>query len=328
MTNKQNTTEELLQTGKNISLSAGERDEMKSTLLSYAQYHGVKEKTAPRRAWTSLVWVRTMAASAVALVLFVGTGYASTDSLPGEPLYALKVNVVEELVTATKFTEQSQLAHNTVLTNRRLAEVRELARTDRLTAESVTALETELDELVFELHEIIESDTDGSLTTESTLEATNNTAAITAASNKIVRTKASADIAELLEDVVDDAAAFNTEEMQDFITSASDDMISQYIADQLQELSQQVSAGMATSTRLKTQEYIEEVRENIETGNIDTASILISEAVLLVDTDEFEVGYETKVKEEEPTATSTTHNPTPDPAVLDASTSTATTTDS
>ena len=82
---------ELLESGKKHSLSSEERNSIKFTLLDHAR-KSLSHESRPAFARFSRA---LLPAFAVVVFVFIGTAYASKNSLPGDPLYAMKVHVVE-----------------------------------------------------------------------------------------------------------------------------------------------------------------------------------------------------------------------------------------
>jgi hypothetical protein len=85
-------------------------------------------------------------ASAFVLVMVagVGTSYAAETALPGQPLYAVKINVDEPVERATVASSDSQAQWELTLANRRLEEAEKLAASGSLTPASAAIVETQL----------------------------------------------------------------------------------------------------------------------------------------------------------------------------------------
>lgn len=292
------TTEELLEKGKGISLSQTEHAEIKASLLSYASYHGAKDTTPnPKPAW-SLWWVRGVTASTLALFLMISTGYAATDSLPGEPLYGVKVNVMEELVALGQFTEQAQLQYHQKRYEARLLEVHQLAAADELTLETVAIIKEEIGQLHTDVEETLAHDTDSSINQSAVLAVTSDIVSITKAISGVVETEISEVAAERIEDEVDAAAELHAEEMQDLLEAAATSTVELYIESQLKDISAELKAGtVSASTTIQVAEFIEDIDSAVASSNLDIAATLASEAAQHINTEEYTEDYENEMEE-------------------------------
>lgn len=95
------------------------------------------------------------ASVALVLVLFVGIGtsFAAEGALPGDPLYAVKIYVNEQVRGALAVSEASKAQWNVEQVSRRLAEAETLAAQDRLSEVARTQIELSLNESVKEFDE-------------------------------------------------------------------------------------------------------------------------------------------------------------------------------
>ena len=82
---------------------------------------------------------RVMVALASFVLILTGGGYAAAGSLPGDPLYGIKVNVLEPLALGLTFDESAKDEYKIELLQRRVAELQEL----RLNADVNLASEEE-----------------------------------------------------------------------------------------------------------------------------------------------------------------------------------------
>jgi len=69
---------------------------------------------------------RVMVAMASFVLIVTGGGYAAAGSLPGDPLYGIKVNVLEPLALGLTFDEVEKNEYRIELLQRRVAELQEL----------------------------------------------------------------------------------------------------------------------------------------------------------------------------------------------------------
>lgn len=125
----------LLKSGAHITLSNDEKAEMKLALLSHATQTLQYEKRKGHMSWHRLLFP-TVATFASLLIMFVGTGYASTHSLPGETLYGVKVHMIEEIVALTKIDSNELVTYDIVRMETRLLELQQLSKTSEITGKN------------------------------------------------------------------------------------------------------------------------------------------------------------------------------------------------
>ncbi|MBI4085452.1 MAG: hypothetical protein HY432_03045 [Candidatus Liptonbacteria bacterium] len=82
---------------------------------------------------------------AIAAVLGGGTSFAAENSLPGDALYPIKVNLNENVVAALQFSSENRAAWETALAGRRLEEAAQLAAEGRMNAEIRAQIENSFD---------------------------------------------------------------------------------------------------------------------------------------------------------------------------------------
>jgi hypothetical protein len=140
--------------GKAFSLSERERTAIRLHLAAYIDEHPAKAPLFVRVSGHTdsiisgirmhLGYRSIAAALVLVLVAGVGTSYAAADSLPGNPLYALKVNLDEPVERATVASSQSETQWELTLANRRLQEAEKLAATGTLTPANATIVVDQL----------------------------------------------------------------------------------------------------------------------------------------------------------------------------------------
>jgi len=146
---------------KKLSMTASERRDVEDRLRAYMDYHPLPAsvKTASAKKQTKkaaediqrepFVWLKvprrfiTMSFSVTAMFLLVVVPAMAEQALPGDMLYRVKVNINEEIRGSLSFSATDRAGWETERVARRLAEVRELARTGKLTPElEATVTET------------------------------------------------------------------------------------------------------------------------------------------------------------------------------------------
>src|SRR3569832_765032 len=144
------------------SLNTSEKARMRNELMHFMSEHPVRAPFSVRAAdmaasfgdflasrSQSRMRVLTMA-FALALFVGIGTSYASEAALPGDPLYAIKVNFTEPIRGALAVSQAAKAQWNAQLVSRRLAEAESLAAEDKLTPVARTQIELALNQSVHE----------------------------------------------------------------------------------------------------------------------------------------------------------------------------------
>lgn len=127
------------------SLSDAERARMRSELAAYASYHGVRAlpKRSAAQGWLAHFRRPLPAALGILVAVLAATGgiaYAAEGALPGNPLYGVKVGVVEPVQGAFAVSTEAQAAWQMTLAERRLFEAATLAAHNELSTTTANAL--------------------------------------------------------------------------------------------------------------------------------------------------------------------------------------------
>ncbi len=136
---------------KGISLSSTEAQQMRERLSAYADLHTSLPKTAVVSPFNFIIssyvlHARSFTAAALALVLVtggVGITFAAQNSLPGQPLYAVKVSIAEPLQTALITNPTQKAQWQSTLASRRFSEASDLAAQDKLATTTQLYLQEE-----------------------------------------------------------------------------------------------------------------------------------------------------------------------------------------
>jgi hypothetical protein len=124
-----------------IRLTHTEKEAMRSALFS------VPVSAAPLHSPYLRFFAPRAFAYAFSAVLIVGSGtaYAAQGSLPGNPLYPVKVNITERLETAFALTPEAKIDVNERIAERRIEEVVSLTESDTLDEETAEKLAENFD---------------------------------------------------------------------------------------------------------------------------------------------------------------------------------------
>jgi hypothetical protein len=132
-----------------VRLSSAQKQAMHSTLSEYANLHSVTSSAIQtgsftRLSFTTIIFSRAFVAGVLILMLVVGSGvgvtYAAGNSLPGQPLYAVKVDVAEPIQGALITSATGKADWQNELAERRLSEATTLAAQNDLASSTQTYL--------------------------------------------------------------------------------------------------------------------------------------------------------------------------------------------
>jgi len=129
---------------RNLRMTPEEKQAMKSRLFGAP----TPVMYPTRSPYLTFQFFAMRAVAGIVLVLIVGggTAYAAEGALPGQPLYAVKINVNEPVEVALATTPQAKVAVETQLAQRRVAEAEALASQGSLDATTSDELEHNFDE--------------------------------------------------------------------------------------------------------------------------------------------------------------------------------------
>lgn len=172
-------SQQLHNEAKTVKLQAAEKRELRERLISYMEYHplpaemkvsSVKQvaKAQPfTEAFTnvSIPFSRLFKYSAaLATLVLIIVPFVAERAVPGDTLYAMKVQFNEEVVSSLKFDTYQKVEWETERLNRRISEARLLASEGRLTeaveAEVAEAVKTHTENAKREIEELRTQDAD------------------------------------------------------------------------------------------------------------------------------------------------------------------------
>ncbi len=272
--------EQLLASGKTHSLSSTDKNAIKSLLLSHATaslQHEVKKAPSPWMTW----FLRGSVSFAAVLVMFIGTAYAAQDSLPGEPLYAIKVHVVEEVIALTKTETSERMTYDLSLMETRLSELQALSgQTEILSAKDLEVIGDQIEEHATHLTDTIEITTVAELPHEEKIELLSKLSGITQA--QVAITTADDNLTTISEAILD--MQTNTDDslagvVQDFASEQEAEVVEQYLSEQITEVSEQVTESTTDeATRDFVEYHLTEANDSLADGAITEAIISVLEA--------------------------------------------------
>lgn len=149
------TFQRILETLRSAQLTAHEKTLIRGQLQAYMREHPARAPFVVRwldifafAAHASVLRPRfQLAAAALVLVFAVGgTSYAAERSLPGDPLYAVKIHMNEPIQGALAISPEAKAQWNAQLAARRLEEAEELAAQNKLDSSASATLAAGLDQ--------------------------------------------------------------------------------------------------------------------------------------------------------------------------------------
>lgn len=285
MKNNLHTTEELLEKGKNAGLSVSEHDDMRSALLSYARYHGVDKTSSKSRFSMSNVWIRGFVSVSLMLVLFVGTGYASMNSLPGERLYMVKTDVVEELTFVTKLTKLSQLEYHHELYETRLFELQTLSEKGQMSVAALKDSRSELSELSDKVSELMNNGDE--IDDVVALELVGDMVAISNVTEMVVKDSGAKEQLDAFESITDELEQIHNDEVIDLLENGTS-TIESYVRDQLTEISDELTENdLEEIIAIRIADHVENMEISLRDGDYNEVVDQLIDAVTLIQTKEY-----------------------------------------
>lgn len=132
-----------------IRLTDEEKKAGRNALLQFMDHHPMAKKAGVFERFFARTRRTLMATGAAFMVLLISTGgitYASESSLPGDLLYDFKVEVVEEVQGAFKFSPEAKAEWDAKRMQRRFDEAEELKNQGKLNPESKFKIKEQMKE--------------------------------------------------------------------------------------------------------------------------------------------------------------------------------------
>lgn len=151
--------EKKFENAQRVALSRAEKDAIRGRIESFMRENpaGGGMIPSPWVAGRFLVFMHKPVALALIVLLALGggTAYAAEGALPGDALYSVKVDIVEEAVAAVTISDEARVRWDVRRAERRLEEATALATAGRMTVE----VETEIEQRFEHVAEAIENRT-------------------------------------------------------------------------------------------------------------------------------------------------------------------------
>lgn len=234
-------------------------------------------------------------------IIFMGTAYASKDSLPGEPLYAMKVQVAEEMVALTKTTPQERIAYDITRMQTRLAEIQTVLQLDTaLSSEDLAVFTHQIEEHTADITAEIETTDESVMPHEQKIDTLKQLSGLGRAQVKVARSSDElSEISETLEETHESASMALTATVDDFIDEQSAEVVQEYISDQITEIAEDVQASTTDEIiRDATERHLYDVDEALTDGDTSGALLSILEAQEVIDVDMYLDGSDETLESE------------------------------
>ena len=274
-------TKELFAVSQKTGLTASEQAEMWSGLKEYANYHTKPTATKQSDSLGMLSYVRHWYTAVAAMFLLVaGTGFTSTNSLPGEFLYPIKVQVTEPFLGSFQFGDAKQLEYLGTVIDNRLSEMKELQKIQKLTESEMVILEDKITEHSEDIIEIL-TETESN---ENNVDAKESVILLSEIVSDIRTQEYIEDIAvgvtrkSKIEEVEKTISQLYVDELSDF-SSEEPAEANLYIEDILDEIDAYVTESDQTlDSGIEIRDYLVDAAEALENNNLEQALFYSSEA--------------------------------------------------
>jgi len=154
--------EKIKEISASISLSVDEKNDLREKIISQMKAVELKQERTQhsKRIWfAQFLQPRLVPSFAVALIFVLSSGgiAAAQVSLPGNPLYGIKVNVNEKVKGIFMVSLEDKAQREIELVSRRLEETRSLALAEKLTPEARGVIENQLEKHTEKVKEYIKT---------------------------------------------------------------------------------------------------------------------------------------------------------------------------
>jgi hypothetical protein len=267
-------------------LSISEREAMQEALRAYRTFHPVSERDA--RPLAPVRWFVTRSAAAVALLLLlVVVPIQAQRALPGEPLYLIKVDVVEPFVGSFYASEYDQIRYTTTLMTRRLEEAHRLQQMNEYTEASAAVVAEEVLQRSAEITTLFVPEDGEDQVASSSLRALSDAMSVLRThqyvEDRTFGNRSRSDIDTAAETLQSTLA----EQTKAFTEQRNEDDITEYIAATLADIADTVTreAGSVEDVTPELADYLADIPEAIASDSYNEAIQYAHEADQLVDTE-------------------------------------------
>ncbi|MDQ5883462.1 MAG: hypothetical protein QG654_376 [Patescibacteria group bacterium] len=254
---------------KSINLSQKEKDVLRYKIEQFISFNPIRNEIhIPKKSFYFSIFTFRALGKGVSLVLIAltvigGTGvsYASTEALPGDKLYNVKINVNEKIEEKLAFTTEAKVVVQTQKVERRLTEAQKLVEKKDFSAEKKEIVKTNLEKNVNEVTKSIQDlKNEGKI--EEALDTTSKITPVLEAHKKVLtEQKVKADIVAEADSAVSFKTMMVAEENDSLLDSV--DAAIKKVEDAEKDVIEQVNEDQKTAEEV-TERNTEEVSKKIE----------------------------------------------------------------
>ncbi len=279
--------EKIFMQSKTHSLDASDKATIKYNLLEHATRSLVQFEQPTPSMWSSWL-IRGSTAFASLVFLFGGTTYAAHDSQPGEMLYAVKVHVNEEIIRLAKYTPEARVGYDITRLESRLTELHALAETGNETA--LTALTEYISAHTDDALTALNMSSSGDIPYPQQLTYLVRISSILAAQDmqaeKLSLEGAPNHALHVTQDKVDEILS---QKVNDFISYEAETGVAVYLQTVLDSVSTELNASSTPPSVVNAAgQYVYDVGEALNDGNLDAAMMAITQAEETIITSTYE----------------------------------------
>lgn len=246
---------------------------------------------------------------AAVLVVFIFMLFFILQAAPGNPLYAAKVNVVEEAVEYGYFTAPAKANYHLTLMERRLGETETLAKRAVGNEGDANYLFSESEERARELLALLAANENGAFTQQESLDLTHELLVLLRAEEEVAeRSESISAYADRIEEVRREIAQAFDSRADQLAAHGTSEEVSEFLNGLLEELLVKVELNqMSDSTRKSVERAVKNAQDDIESLKPGDAIATLGDALRLIAVEE-RIGIDPEDMEEEsaPEETSTT----------------------
>jgi len=275
-------TEKLLQRATSLRLTPTEHASMKEVLLAHAA-NTLTHETRP--SWFAQGWFKAAVPLAILCVVTGTTAYVSTESLPGERLYALKVDVIEEMIEHTKIQTDDRVAYEIDRLEIRLAEIKTLKIQGDIDMDALNEMSEQMSEHTETVTRAMHED-DTSFSPKERVEALSELVNVTEAQKTVMDDTASlTTLFDQVDDLNEGAEILLTDSIHTLVQESPADA-ENYLSEKLQDISEDVTdTELGEVNRTSVKQHVNDVKTALTRGDTEMAieSALKAERTIAVD---------------------------------------------
>ncbi len=267
----------------------------------HTQEHILKRKS-------DKIYTRSAIVLLTLLILVSGIIYSSKQSLPGDRLYTLKINVLEKIEMAVHVSSKSKAIYQVTLLTNRLDEVQELNKSDTVTKEMEDIFSTELSKESDALAVLIAQSTDGAFPKTEVLSTINNFASVAGGIEAISEQNAKlVTIGDTAENIRIETVRLYKDKSLSFVQTENQETVYTFIATQLKEVKDELgNNALSTGTSRIAKTYLDRVEPALKDADLTKVIVSIAEAQRFIRIEQY-AGIETETSQKEATSSTTTN---------------------